>query len=171
MLDLIKAKIRAVPDFPKPGILFRDITPMLGDPKAYQAALELFVERYRGMSIDKVVGIESRGYLFAAPLAMALDVGLVLVRKPGKLPAKVDRESYGLEYGTDVLEIHEDSIAPGERVLIVDDLLATGGTANAAGKLVRRRGADVVEFAFLIELAFLDGRKRLTAPTWAPLVY
>ena len=152
-VELIQSKMRAVPDFPKKGILFRDITPVLGDKAAFKAMIDLFVARYHDKKIDKVVAIESRGYLMGAPLAFALGAGLVIVRKPGKLPAQVDRETYSLEYGTDTLEIHTDAIAQGERVIVIDDLLATGGTAGAAGRLVGRRGANLVEYAFLVELA------------------
>ncbi len=166
----LASKIHAVPDFPKPGILFRDITPLLSDPVAYRALVDTFTSRYAGQRIAKVVAIESRGYLIGAPLALAIGAGLVLVRKPGKLPRAVDSESYALEYGTDVLEIHAADISPGERVLIVDDLLATGGTAAAAGSLVKRRGAETVEFAFIIELDALKGRNRLTpAPVFSVL--
>ena len=163
MTAVLREKIRAVPDFPRKGILFRDITPLLADAHGFKTMVDAFVARYRGQGIDKFVAIESRGYLIGAPLAYALGAGLVIVRKPGKLPSEVDRESYALEYGTDSLEIHVDALSPGEKVVIVDDLLATGGTAEAAAKLVGRRGATVHEFAFLIELAALGGRKRLGA--------
>jgi adenine phosphoribosyltransferase len=161
MTALLREKIRAVPDFPRKGILFRDITPLLADPQAFKVMIDGFVERYRGKGLDKVVAIESRGYLIGAPLAYALGAGLCIVRKPGKLPSEVDSESYALEYGTDALEMHRDALAPGEKVVIIDDLLATGGTAEAAAKLVARRGAVLLEFAFLIELCALEGRKRL----------
>lgn len=163
MTAVLREKIRAVPDFPRKGILFRDITPLLADATAFKATVEHFVERYRGRGISKIVAIESRGYLIGAPLAYALGAGLVIVRKPGKLPSEVDRVSYELEYGTDSLEMHVDALSKGEKVIVVDDLLATGGTAEAAAKLVERRGAEVVEFAFLIELAALGGRKRIGA--------
>jgi len=161
MSAVLREKIRAVPDFPKKGILFRDITPLLADGPSLHAMVELFVDRYRDRSVQKVVAIESRGYLIGAPLAYALGAGLVIVRKPGKLPSAVDRETYALEYGTDALEMHTDALAPGEQVVVVDDLLATGGTAAAAGKLVARRGARVLEYAFLVELLALEGRTRL----------
>ena len=159
-LDL-KTFIRDIPDFPKPGILFRDITPLLQDPKAFRAAIKRLAERYDGKKIDKVLCVESRGFLFGAPLAMKLGAGLVIARKPGKLPRKTKSVRYALEYGTDVIEMHEDSILPGERVLVVDDLLATGGTASAGVQLATGHGAKVVECAFVIELAALGGRKRL----------
>ncbi len=160
----LASRIRAIPDFPKPGILFRDITPLLRDPAAYRLLVDTFAARYASQRISKVVAIESRGYLIGAPLALALNAGLVLVRKPGKLPHTIDRESYALEYGSDTLEMHTEDLAKGERVLIVDDLLATGGTASAAGRLAARRGAEIVEYAFIIELGALGGRGKL-APT------
>jgi len=162
-LDL-KTFIRDIPDFPKPGILFRDITPLLQNPRAFRAAIRTLADRYKGKKIDKVLCVESRGFLFGAPLAVKLGVGLAIVRKPGKLPWKTSSVRYALEYGTDIIEIHEDAILPGERVLIVDDLLATGGTAAAGVQLVAGHGGKVVECAFLIELKALGGRKRL-APT------
>jgi adenine phosphoribosyltransferase len=157
----IESLIRAIPDFPIPGILFRDITPLLKDSAGFHETIGLFVNRYKNEKIDTVVAIEARGYLFGAPLAYALGAGFVPVRKPGKLPGSTFVESYALEYGTNSLEIHEDAIGAGERVLIVDDLLATGGTAAATGRLVAKLGAQIVGFAFLIELAALDGRKAL----------
>ena len=161
-LDL-KAYIRDIPDFPKPGILFRDITPLLQNPKAFRAAINAFAERYKEKRIDKIMCVESRGFLFGAPLAHKLGVGLAIVRKPGKLPWKTRSVQYALEYGTDVIEIHEDAILPGERVLIIDDLLATGGTAAAGVQLVQEHEAKVIECAFVIELKALGGRKRLAA--------
>ena len=159
-LDL-REYIRDVPDFPEPGILFRDITPLLKDAAALCQAIDWFVERYRDAGLDAVVGIESRGFIFGAPLADRLGVGFVPVRKPGKLPAQIHSEEYVLEYGTDVLEIHQDALADGQRAVIVDDLLATGGTALAAAKLVELTGATVVALGFVIELAELNGRGRL----------
>ena len=158
----ITSLIRAIPDFPIPGILFRDITPLLKDAGGFHAAIDLFVDAYRAQRIDYVVGVEARGYIFAAPLAYALGAGFIPVRKPGKLPASTVIEAYALEYGTNSLEIHEDAVGRGDRVLIVDDLLATGGTAAATGRLLDRLGADVVGFAFLIELVALHGRAALT---------
>ena len=153
--------IRDVPDFPKKGIVFKDITPLLQDGAALRYALQALAEGFRNRGIDKVVGIESRGYIFAPAIAVALQAGFVPVRKPGKLPWKTASEEYALEYGTDRLEIHVDALAPGEKVLIVDDLLATGGTAAAARRLSERLKARVVGAAFLVELGFLEGRSRL----------
>lgn len=153
--------IRAVPDFPKPGILFRDITPLLNEPAAFRAALDGLAALVRDVPCDRLAALESRGFLFAAPLARQWGKGLVVMRKPGKLPADTVSESYALEYGTATLEVHRDAIAPGERVLIVDDLLATGGTAAAAAALVRRLGGSVAGHLFLVELEGLGGRERL----------
>lgn len=153
--------IRTIPDYPKPGIQFRDITTLLKDPIGFKACIDSLIERYQGKPIDKIVGIESRGFMFAAPLAYALGIGFVPVRKPGKLPGKTTGHDYALEYGTDRIEIHDDSIAPGERVLIVDDLLATGGTAHAAVTLVQQMGGSVIECAFLVDLPDIGGRQRL----------
>lgn len=157
----LRAFVRDVPDFPKPGILFRDVTPLLADPRALAAAVRGLVEPFRGRSIDKVLGIESRGFVFGPPVALALDAGFVLVRKAGKLPWKTRRVTYDLEYGTDTVEMHEDALRPGERVLVVDDLIATGGTAAAAVQLAREAGALVVGCSFLVELTALDGRAQL----------
>jgi adenine phosphoribosyltransferase len=153
--------IRAVPDFPKPGILFRDITPLLGNPQALRAAIGRMAEHYRGAKVDVVAAAEARGFIFAAPLALELNVGFVPVRKPGKLPFDTHAFHYELEYGTDTLEMHRDGIAPGQNVLLVDDLLATGGTVEACCRLVEKSGAKVVGCVFLIELAGLGGAKRL----------
>ena len=160
-LQYVHSHIRNVPDFPKPGILFKDITPLLGDARAFATAIDLLAERYTGAKIDTVVGIESRGFLFAAPLAVRLGAGFVPARKPGKLPSKTDSVAYALEYGTDCLEMHSDAIREGSRVLIVDDVIATGGTAWATIELVRRQGGEVVCAAFLLELSFLSGRARI----------
>ncbi len=157
----IQSYIRAIPDFPIPGILFRDITPLLQNAKGFAAAIDLFVEKYKGQKIDYVVGVEARGYMLGAPLAYAIGAGFVPVRKPGKLPFSKLSESYALEYGTNSLEIHEDAVGKGARVLVVDDLLATGGTAAATRKLIERLGAEIVGFGFLIELAALHGRDAL----------
>ncbi len=159
--ERLRSYIRSVPDFPKPGIVFRDITTLLKDEAAFRAAIDLLVERYRTERIGTIVGIESRGFIIGAALAYALRVGFVPARKPKKLPAKVVREEYKLEYGVDAIELHVDGIAKGARVLVVDDLLATGGTASATISLVRRLGGEVAGAAFLIELAFLHGRDRL----------
>lgn len=153
--------IREVPDFPKPGIRFKDITPLLLDPRALRQAIELMTTPFRGGRVTRVVSIESRGFLLGAPIALTLEAGLVPIRKPGKLPAARGRVEYALEYGTDALEMHRDAVGASDRVLIVDDVLATGGTAQAAAKLVRTHGAEVVGFTFLIELDFLKGRERL----------
>lgn len=161
--DDLKQHIRSIPDFPKPGILFRDITTLLQNPKAFRAAIDQLANRFRDHKIDKIVGIESRGFLTAAPLAYLLNAGFVPVRKKGKLPFKTTSVSYQLEYGEDTLEMHLDSVLKGERVLIADDLLATGGTARATADLVKKNGGDVAAFAFLIELNDLKGREKLAA--------
>jgi adenine phosphoribosyltransferase len=153
--------IRAIPDFPIPGILFRDITPLLKDKQGFRAAIDLFVDRFKDRGIDYVVGVEARGYMLGAPLAYAIGAGFVPVRKPGKLPFSKLSESYALEYGTNSLEIHADALGHGERVLVVDDLLATGGTAAATKRLLERLGARIEGFAFLIELEALNGRAAL----------
>ena len=155
------AKIRDVPDFPRAGILFRDITPLLLDAPRFARATELMSKPFEKAAVTRVVAIESRGFLVAAPVALALGAGLVPIRKPGKLPAQRSRVDYELEYGTDALEMHSDAVGPRDRVLVVDDVLATGGTAAAADGLVRQHGAEVVGFSFLIELAALKGRERL----------
>lgn len=157
----LKGYIRTVPDYPQPGILFRDITPLLQDAQALRFAIDKLAERYRGTGIEAVVGIESRGFIFGTPLAYLLGVGFVPVRKKGKLPAETITIQYDLEYGSNVLEIHTDALRPGQRVLIVDDLLATGGTTEGTVRLVESLGARVVSLAFLIELAALQGRSRL----------
>ena len=158
--DLINA-IRSIPDFPKKGIVFRDITTLVKDPVAFARSIDLFTEQFRTKNIAKVVSVESRGFIFGAPLAYRLGAGFVPVRKPGKLPGATLKESYALEYGTDTVEIHADAIVKGERILVLDDLLATGGTIGATCALVERLGGTVVGLAFLIELAFLKGRDRL----------
>jgi adenine phosphoribosyltransferase len=157
----VQSYIRAIPDFPIPGILFRDITPLLKDKQGFKAAIDLFVDTYRSRKIDYVVGIEARGYMLGAPLAYAIGAGFVPIRKPGKLPYSTLTESYALEYGTNSLEIHDDAIGDGDRVLVVDDLLATGGTAAATRRLLERLGAKIEGFAFLIELEALNGRDAL----------
>ncbi len=159
--ETLRAKIREIPDFPKPGILFYDITTLLKDPGAYRESIELMLEPYRGERIDVVVGMESRGFIFSSPMAYELGTGLVPVRKLGKLPADTLTVEYALEYGSNTLEIHRDAILPGQRVLIVDDLLATGGTVRGTLDLVERLKGEVVGLAFLVELEFLNGRERL----------
>ena len=155
------AAIRDVPDFPKPGILFKDITPILGDPALFREAVAIFAARHAQRGIAKVAGIEARGFIFGAALAQALGVGFVPIRKQGKLPYRTYDETYDLEYGHAAISVHTDAFRPGERVLIIDDLLATGGTAAAAARLVARAGGQVVEIDFLIELTFLKGRDKL----------
>jgi len=156
--------IRDVPDFPKPGILFRDVTPLLADPDGLRRAVEALAEPFRKAGVERVLGIESRGFLLGAPVALALGAGLVIVRKPGKLPWQTVSASYELEYGSDTVEMHVDAVTPGQRVLIVDDLIATGGTACAAVELARGAKADLLGCAFLIELTALGGRARLDVP-------
>jgi adenine phosphoribosyltransferase len=158
---LLEGHIRDVPDFPKPGILFKDITPLLQDATALRTACDLLAEPFRGRGVDLVVGIESRGFIFGVPVALALGAGFSLARKLGKLPWQTKRESYELEYGSADIEMHADAVRPGQRVLVVDDVIATGGTAAATARLVRALGGDVVAASFLIELAFLGGRKAL----------
>ena len=157
----IKSRIRTVPHYPKQGVMFRDITTLLKDPVGLRVTIHELVNRYTGMKIDKVAGIESRGFIVGAPLAHMLGVGFVPVRKKGKLPAETIGHDYDLEYGTDRVEIHTDAIAPGERVLLVDDLIATGGTAEAAASLVKKIGGEIVECAFVIGLPDIGGRQRL----------
>jgi adenine phosphoribosyltransferase len=160
--DLARA-IRNVPDFPKPGIQFKDITPVLGDPRLFDACVDLLVGDLKPGAVDAVVGIDARGFLFAAAAALKLQAGLVPVRKQGKLPYRTYEASYDLEYGSNTLAIHQDAFRPGSRVLLVDDLLATGGTAAAAVELIRKAGGQVLEISFFIELAFLKGREKLRA--------
>ena len=157
----IKSKIRTVKDYPIDGIMFRDITTLFKDPEGLREAINLFSDRYKDLKIDKIVAIESRGFLIGAPLAYLLNVGLVLIRKPGKLPAKAFKQDYTLEYGVDQIEIHTDAIEEGERVLIVDDLIATGGTVEAAVKLVQKMKADIIECCFIIDLPDIGGSKKL----------
>lgn len=159
-MDRIRAAIREIPNFPKEGILFRDITPLLQDPAAFRAAIDVLAERYRGANLDRIVAIESRGFPFGGALADRLGVGLAIARKPRKLPFRTVRKEYALEYGTDAIELHVDAVTRGMRVLVIDDLLATGGTASAVATLVQDMGATVVECAFVIELAGLRGRDR-----------
>jgi adenine phosphoribosyltransferase len=167
----LKEHIRAIPDFPKPGILFYDISTLLAHPEAWRATVETLAEAIRPHRPDLLVGIESRGFLVAAPLAYAIGCGFAMVRKKGKLPGATARFSYDLEYGTDTIEIQEDAISSGQRVIVVDDLLATGGTMQAAIALVRRQGGTVAAAACIIELAFLDGRRRINVPLNSMVVY
>lgn len=168
----IRSLIRDVPDFPKAGILFRDITPLLQHPQGFRTTIETLAQKFTDQSIDYVLGIESRGFILGATLAHHLGKGFVPVRKPGKLPPRVLSQSYDLEYGTDQLEIREGTFQPGDRVVIIDDLIATGGTAKAAAELVRQAGGELCGFGFVIELAFLEGRKLLPqAPIHSLIVY
>lgn len=160
-MEKLKEIIRDIPDFPKKGIIFKDITTLLRDPVSFQRTVDLLGHRYIDKSIDLVVGIEARGFIIGAALAYKLGAGIILVRKPGKLPYKTHKASYELEYGTDVLEIHQDAISKGQRVLIADDLLATGGTVSAVISLIEKLGGEIEECAFLVELDFLKGREKL----------
>ena len=161
LLDDLKSRIRDVPDFPKPGIVFKDVTPVLADPHLFGRVVNAMAAPFRGRHITRVVGVEARGFLLGAPIALALHAGFAPARKPGKLPYKTVTERYALEYGDDGLQLHQDAVGHGDRVLIVDDLLATGGTAEATAKLVTQLGGEVVGFSFLISLDFLPGRERL----------
>ena len=161
MADRLAALVRDIPDFPRPGITFKDITPLLGDPDAFRSAVEGIADHFCDAGVDRVLGVEARGFILAAPIAYRFGAGFTPVRKAGKLPWQVEAEEYALEYGTDLLEIHQDAIERGDRVLVVDDVLATGGTAAATVRLVERLGGEVVGLGFVLELAFLDGRSRL----------
>lgn len=161
LLTDLKKIIREVPDFPKPGINFYDLTTLFRNAEAFRTAADKMVERYRGVKIDALAGIEARGFVIAAAMAHELNLGLVLMRKPGKLPAEVESEEYALEYGKGKIEVHRDAIAAGQRILVVDDVLATGGTAAAAARLVERAGGVVEGFAFMVEIGFLNGRRML----------
>src|SRR5260370_27408569 len=171
-VEQLRAAVRDVPDFPKRGIVFKDITPVLSDPVLFRASVDLFLERCRGLKIDKIVGIDARGFLFGSAVAYELGVGFVPIRKRGKLPYRTEIAKYSLEYGEAEVEMHTDAVSEGERVVLVDDLLATGGTSAAAAALIRNAGANLVEAQFLIELEFLEGRKRLEpTPVTAFLKY
>lgn len=171
-VELLRSRVRDVPDFPKPGILFKDITPLLQDAKAFRLAIEVLAERCQALSPQTIVAIESRGFLFGAPLALELGIGFVPVRKPGKLPSARTRVDYTLEYGTDAVEMHDDALESNTRALLVDDVIATGGTAAATLELIRKLGAQPVGAAFLIDLAFLGGAEKLApVPVIAPLRY
>jgi adenine phosphoribosyltransferase len=157
----LKGRIRDVADFPSPGIVFRDLTPLLGDAEALRFTVDALAEAFTGRRVDKVVGIEARGFILAAPVAYRLSAGFVPVRKPGKLPWRTEAEEYSLEYGVDRLEIHADAVGPGDQVLVIDDVIATGGTARATVGLIERLGATVAGLGFLVELTFLAGREKL----------
>lgn len=159
----LKQFIRDIPDFPKPGIIFKDITPLLASPDAFQTAVRSLAEPFKNSGITKVVGVEARGFLFAPSIALELHAGIIPVRKPGKLPFKTVAHTYALEYGTDTIEMHQDAVGPEDRVLIVDDLLATGGTVEAACKLVEKFGASIQGICFVVELEFLNGRKKINS--------
>lgn len=159
----LKRTIREIPDFPKPGVNFYDLTTLFRNPVAFHSAVDRMLERYRGVKLDAVAGIEARGFVLASAMAYGLGAGLVLVRKSGKLPRETEREEYTLEYGKSEVEVHRDAVSRGQRVLIADDLLATGGTAAAVGRLIERLGGRVEGYAFLVELAFLTGRKQLAS--------
>jgi adenine phosphoribosyltransferase len=168
----LKSTVRSIVDWPIKGVIFRDLTTLMKHPQAFRRACDLLVERYQEARLDKVVGVDARGFVFGAVLAHQLGIGFVPVRKKGKLPAETEEESYSLEYGSGTLEIHKDAIDPGERVVIVDDLIATGGTAGATVQLVRRLGAEILECAFLIELPDLKGRQQLKAcPVYAMMEF
>jgi adenine phosphoribosyltransferase len=162
VLDRLAGFVRDIEDFPTPGVGFKDITPLLADRHAFAEVVDRLAGAFEGRAVDRVLGIEARGFIVGAPVAYRFGAGFTPVRKAGKLPWQVEREEYALEYGSDLLEIHLDAVAPGERVLIIDDVLATGGTAAATARLVERLGAEVVGFGFIIELAFLGGRSRLS---------
>ena len=164
MLEKLRTRIRDVPDFPKKGVIFKDITPILSDPGMFHASIDLFLERCRGKKIDKIVGIDARGFLFGSTVAYELGIGFVPIRKRGKLPYKTEIAKYSLEYGEAEMEMHIDAMTPGEQIVLVDDLLATGGTSAAAAALIAKVGGKLIEAQFLIELEFLHGRKKL-APT------
>lgn len=166
----LKEHIRDIPDFPKPGIVFKDITPLLAHKKAFSYTIDAIAHQYDRDEIDKVVGIEARGFIVAAPLAYRFTAGIIPVRKKGKLPWDVESEEYELEYGTDLLEVHKDAIEPGERVLIVDDVLATGGTAKATAHLIERCGGKIAGIVTIMELSFLDGRSKLTGYEFSSLI-
>lgn len=160
-LEYVREHVRQVPDFPKPGILFLDVTTIVKDPKAFNKCIDFLYEKFKDENIDYIAGIESRGFIFGAPLACRLNAGFVTIRKPNKLPADTIKETYSLEYGTDTIEMHSDAVKPGDRIVVIDDLLATGGTAAAACNLIRKAGAEVAAAAFIIELDPLKGREKI----------
>ncbi len=169
-MDELKEKIRDIIDFPKEGVVFKDITPLLADPAAFAKAVDALAEQWADKEFDVIAGVESRGFIFASALAYKMGKGMIIVRKPGKLPYKTKSITYDLEYGTDTLEIHEDAVAPGQKVLIVDDLLATGGTVGGTIKLFKSLDAAIVGVAFLIELAFLNGKEKLDGLNYTTLM-
>lgn len=170
--DRIRAAIRDIPDFPKKGIIFKDITPVLADPELFRLAIDILVSRHKGKGINKIAAIDARGFLFAGAMCDRLGIGLIPIRKKGKLPYKSFEESYDLEYGSATLTIHQDAFRKGDKVVLVDDLLATGGTAAASVKLIEKAGGKVAEIDFIVELAFLKGRDKLTGyDVFAPVVY
>ena len=170
--EQIRAAIRDIPDFPKPGIIFKDITPILSDPTLFKATIDILTEQVRAAEVTKLAAIDARGFLFAGAIADRLDIGVVPIRKQGKLPYKTYEQSYDLEYGTATLAVHQDAFAAGERVAVIDDLLATGGTALATARLVEQCGASVATMLFVVELAFLNGRDKIPGYTvFAPVVY
>lgn len=168
-MSIVKSKIRTIPDYPKPGILFRDITSLLLDPEGLALTIGTFVNRYQGKGITKVAGIKARGFLTGAPLAFQLGVGFIPIRKKGKLPSETVSEEYDLEYGKDVIEVHKDSIQPGDKILLMDDLIATGGTMIAAVKLLKKLGAEIYEAGVIIDLPDLGGRKKLQEELKVPV--
>jgi adenine phosphoribosyltransferase len=170
-MDDLKLKIRTIPDYPKPGIQFRDITSLLADPQAFNDVMDRFVKRYQDEQIDLVVGIESRGFILGAPLALRLGKGFIPVRKEGKLPGPTYGVDYDLEYGTDRVEVHKDAIPPGSKVLMVDDLLATGGTIGGSSRLIEKAGGIIIGYAFLIELVDLKGRDNLDHPIFSLVTF
>ena len=173
-MESLKNIIRDIPDFPKEGIVFKDITPLLGDPVTFQKAINILKDRYAGKTVDAVVGVEARGFIFASALAYALGTGVVMVRKPGKLPYKTFQETYSLEYGTDTVEIHQDALVSGQNIIVIDDVLATGGTLSATLDLIQKNFTDIniIEAAFLIELDFLKGREKLNEmPVYSMIHY
>ena len=170
-MDYLKQKIRTIPNFPKPGILFRDITTLLADPEAFNSVIDLFVEHYQEEQIDIVVGIESRGFIVGAPLALRLGKGFIPVRKAGKLPGPTHGVEYDLEYATDLVEVHKDAIKSGSKVLMVDDLLATGGTMEGSSRLIEKAGGIITGYAFVIELIDLKGRRKLDKPVYSLVTF
>ncbi|MDI6774614.1 MAG: adenine phosphoribosyltransferase [Verrucomicrobiota bacterium] len=170
--DKLKAAIRDVPDFPKPGIIFKDITPILNDPKLFRLAIDILADRHKNQNVNRIAAIDARGFLFAGAMCDRMKIGLVPIRKKGKLPWRTYEQSHDLEYGSATLTIHQDAFKPGDRVALVDDLLATGGTAAASAKLIEQAGGTVVGIAFLVELAFLKGREKLAGyDVFAPVVF